>query len=128
MVSSLEAASLWYTLSAITSGFLGVGTTIAFFVVAFVVRRTRPDAFGLLVTAASLDFANMLLGHGLSFAVPVLTMKNGGTPEDMAQALFFTHLLTGGVSLTAHILLLVGVVRLAKPPATGNPFAEGRYG
>lgn len=127
-MSSTSAVSFWYSMSAILSGFLSFGMSVAFLIGAFVVRKTRPDAFGLLIASTSIHLGNLFLSNGLYIGLPAMVHSGGhAAPEDLARAMFFAHVLTTLVSLTANGLLLAGILRLAKGPQMGNPFAEGRY-
>lgn len=127
-MTSHSDITIWYTLSAISSGFLGFAMCVAFMVGAFMVRRTRPDAFGLLITSSSVQLGNLFLSHGLSIAIPMMVDHGhgGGLPE-IARAQFFSHVFTSIIFVIGNVLLLAGILRLAKPPMTGNAFAEGRY-
>lgn len=102
--------------------------SVAFLIGAFVVRKTRPDAFGLLVTSTAIHLGNLFLSNGIYMGLPAIVHSGGhGAPEDLARAMFFAHVFTTVVALTANGLLLAGILRLAKVPETGNAFAEGRY-
>jgi hypothetical protein len=131
-MSSHEDITVWYTLSSIFSGFLGFAMCVTFFVGAFIVRRTRPDAFGLLVASAAIQMGNLFLGHGLSFAVSAFAKGSSShagmdTVATIARLTFFSHAFTSVVFVIGNILLFAGILRLAKPPVVGNAFAEGRY-
>ncbi len=132
-MSSHEDIAIWYTLSAIASGFLGFAMCVTYFVGAFIVRKTRPDAFGLLITSSSIQLANLFLSHGLSTAIPALLKGSAGSSggmemmEQMARLTFFSHIFTSIIWVIGNIILFAAILRLAKPPVYGNAFAEGRY-
>ena len=130
-MSSHSDIAIWYTLSSISSGFLGFAMCVTFFVGAFMVRRTRPDAFGLLITSSSIQLGNLFLSHGLNIAIPALVKGGGATgaaaPEEIARALFFSHVFTSIIFVIGNLILFAAILRLAKPPVMGNAFAEGRY-
>ncbi|CAN5507002.1 hypothetical protein BH09MYX1_BH09MYX1_61750 [soil metagenome] len=132
MTSSMAATQLWYTLSTVFGGVLGFGTAIAFLIGAFIVRGRRPDAFPLFLTACLIQLGTLVLSYGMNLAIPMLmksSMGYGATPvmEEMARAMFLAHVLTALLYTTGNGILLAGILRLSKPPETGNAFAEGRY-
>ena len=129
MTSSHADIAIWYTLSSITSGFLGFAMCVTFFVGAFIVRRTRPDVFGLLITSSSIQLGNLFLSHGLTIAIPIMITGHSGSggAEEVARAMFFAHMFTSIIFVIGNVLLFAAILKLAKGPEVGNAFAEGRY-
>ena len=114
----MSSPTLWFTASSILSFCVSLGIDIGFLVVAFIVRRERPDAGGLLLASAILHLANLVVGWGLTTALPFL-LDRGGAGRGMggyAQMSFVVHLFTSGIGGVAAILMMMAIVRVAREP------------
>lgn len=114
------------------SGFwslVSLGLAIAFFVVAFMVKRTRPDAFGVLVSGAVVGLLNATLGSALVWMLPVMMARTAGSAESYMAANMISMSFRMLLSVASTVLTLIGIARLARPPfhEPGAAFAEGRY-
>ncbi len=122
---------LFLTLGAAVSEGATLLIAIAFVVVAVMVRRTRPDAFGLLLSASLVFLGNRVVGFALQLLVPIFTIRSGPSSLDSyAQGMFLVSVLSSLISLVGFGLLFAGVLRLARPPGDASSrtaFAEGRY-
>lgn len=130
MTPSMTAAqtSFLYGISSTVTGLLGLAMSVAFVVGAFFVRQTRPDAFGVLVTSSGIHMANLIFAWSANMFLPALMLHGaGGSMDSYAVTMVLVHGMSSVIGLVANALLLNGILRLAKGPPTGNPFAEGRY-
>lgn len=116
-----------YGLSSAVTGLMGLAMSVAFLVGAFIVRKTRPDAFGLLATSSGIHIANLIFTWAANMALPAIMMHGGGGMDSYAITVVLVHGMSTTIALVGNGLLLAGVLRLAKGPQVGNPFAEGRY-
>jgi hypothetical protein len=130
MTGGMSAAQtgMLYGVSSAVTGLLGLAMSVAFMVGAFIVRRTRPDAFGPLVASSGIHMGNLIFGWTANMVLPAVMLKSGsGGMDGYAVTMVLVHGMTTTIGLVANALLLVGILRLAKGPQVGNPFAEGRY-
>lgn len=113
-------AGVWF----LTALAIGVG----FVVLAFVVKKTRPDAFVPLIAAALVRLGATFVGSVLSRAFLMMAERSGGLSGIQAVS-FATTTLDALLGLLSAGLLGLGILRLAQPreqPAA-SPFARGRY-
>lgn len=102
---------------------LGLSITL-FLVVVTVVRRHRPDAWGLLAAAFGLQTANSVFHFVAPMALRLFT--HGGVDALLAFQAILTGV--GAVESVAYCgLLAAGLVRLAQPPR-GGAVAAPPYG
>ena len=116
-----------YSISGAVTGLLGLAMSVAFVVGAFFVRQTRPDAFGVLVTSSGIHMANLIFSWSASMFLPAIMIHGAGSMDSYAVTMVLVHGMNSVIGLVANALLLNGILRLAKGPPMGNPFAEGRY-
>ncbi|HQY64122.1 MAG TPA: hypothetical protein PK141_22140 [Polyangiaceae bacterium] len=118
MDSSMTLLSIVSGVSALVSLLVQVGLVV---LVATVVRRHRPDAYGPLLVWSGLSVAFHLVGMVLT-PVLMFVAGRGGT-----QAIVAVQTLTAGVGLVFHVTLAAilahGLVKLAEPPRP--PHVEG---
>ena len=125
---SVAQTGLLYGVSGTVTGLLSLAMSTAFLVGAFIVRRTRPDAFGPIASSSGIHMGNLIFTWTANMALPVILMKSsGGDMGTYAVTMVLVHGISTTISLVANGLLLAGILRLAKGPQVGNPFAEGRY-
>jgi hypothetical protein len=125
---SAAQTGMLYGVSSAVTGLLGLAMSVAFMVGAFIVRRTRPDAFGPLVASSGIHMGNLIFGWTANMVLPAVMLKSGaGGMDGYAVTMVLVHGMTTTIGLVANALLLMGILRLAKGPQVGNPFAEGRY-
>ena len=125
----MESATIWFTASSALWFVYSLGTSIAFFVIAFTVRRTRPDAFGFFLGASLVDLGNLVVGH-IARAILPLMMRSSGGMDSYAVASFIESAFSAAVGSVGVVLLLMGIVKLARPQGydpAAQAFAEGRY-
>lgn len=112
MDSSLSLLSLATGVSALVSLLVQLGLVA---LVATVVRRHRPDAYGTLLLWSGLAVAFQLVGMVLTPLLMFVASRSGG-PHAFAA----TQALTTGVGLVFKVTLAAvlarGLVKLAEPP------------
>jgi hypothetical protein len=124
---SASQTGILYGISSTMTGLLSLAMSVAFLVGAFIVRRTRPDAFGILATSSGIHMANLIFAWAANMALPAIMLHGGGSMDSYAITMVLVHGMSTAIGLVANGLLLAGILRLAKGPETGNAFAEGRY-
>jgi len=124
---SAAQTGMLYGVSSAVTGLMGLAMSVAFLVGAFIVRRTRPDAFGILTMSSGIHMANLIFTWSANVALPAIMLHGGGGMDGYAITMVLVHGMSTTVGLVANGLLLAGILRLAKGPQVGNPFAEGRY-
>lgn len=103
---------------------LRIGFEIALIAVALTtVRASRPDASSLLAGAGGAQLFNSVTGYALSIAMPHMA---GGGSEGILVGVLAQQGLSMAISTVAYVLLLLGIVRLARPAQTGA-VDPGRY-
>lgn len=123
-----EQTGALYGLTTAVLALLNLGMSVAFLVGAFVVRRTRPDAFGILATSSVIHLGNLIFTWAGGAALTAIMWQRAGPNMDAyAVAMVLMRGMSTVLGLVGNGLLLAGILRLAKGPQAGNPFAEGRY-
>jgi hypothetical protein len=105
----------------IVGGFASLATLaveiVFIVVVATLVRRERPDAWALLAGSFACDVVALVVGTGGSFAGTMLFGTSGGL-----YAIAGINLFASVLRVVARALVILGVVRLARPPAARPPW------
>jgi len=93
------------------ASFVQIALLVAFLIVVAVpVRRHRPDAWLALLGAAIVQLGGTILHRLLNFVGPMLGIRH------MASFFAGTALLGTCISTVFWVLLLVGLMKIAKPP------------
>lgn len=80
------------------------------------VRKHRPDAWLTFLGAAIVELVGTLLLRVLHTIGPMVMVRGGGGYEHMAGFYAGTSLLGTCVNVLFWVLLLVGLLKIAKPP------------
>lgn len=101
---------------------LHVGAAIAFLlVVVLVVRRHRPDAWRTLLAAAVSQLVQVAVGLAFHVLTPVVSVAGG--VDAMITLQIVRSVAGSALSAVGAVLLLVGIVRVARPFV--EPVPEG---
>jgi formate hydrogenlyase subunit 4 len=99
------------TIASGLASFVQIALLVAFLVVVVVpVRRNRPDAWLALLGAAIVQLAGTILHRVLNILGPMMGLRH------MASFYAGTALLGTCISTVFWVLLLVGLMKIAKPP------------
>jgi hypothetical protein len=111
---NLASASWLMGLSGGAATLLGLIVYVIFLVVAFgVVRRHRPDAWGLVAGWAGASIALSIMGTVLRTILPMVV--NGvGSPESFYMATAATTVTLSLLHAAVDVLLVLAIVRLAR--------------
>jgi uncharacterized membrane protein len=92
-----------------------LGTQLAFLVaIATLVRRHRPDASPVLLGAVIFELLVTGCSYVAELILPALTARSTGIPGYMTARAISNVVFAGGHS-AAQLLLLWGIIRLARP-------------
>jgi hypothetical protein len=110
-------------------GVLGIALAIGFLIVAFIVKSTRPDVFGLMMGSSVTGVVNAFFGLVWMMAMPNIIARGGHSAMDMASMSAVIGLFRTILNVTSGVLLMIAIAKLAKPPAQeqSSAFAQGRY-
>jgi hypothetical protein len=111
-----SSGSLLLSIASGLGAIVAVGFGIAFLVLTLTtVRMHRPDASGMLTTAAALYLADVTLVRALYWVGPMLILRSSGM-EDYQAFLGAVNMLGTMFHVAWMTTLLLGLVRIARPP------------
>jgi len=110
-------------------GVLGIALAVGFLIVAFIVKGTRPDVFGLMIASSVTGVFNAFFGMMWMMFMPGLARSGGHSAMDMASMAAIVGLFRTLLNVTSGVLLMIAIAKLAKPPVQeqSSAFAQGRY-
>jgi hypothetical protein len=112
----MSSQNLFMSLASGLGGLVSLGFGIAFLVVTLTtVRMHRPDASGMLATAAGLYLADVVVIRGLYMVGPTLVSRTGDF-DAYSSFLGAVNLLGTMFHVAWMTTLLLGLVRIARPP------------
>lgn len=114
----MESTALLLSLTSAASTSVFVIVDIVFFVlVVTVVRRARPDAWGLLAAAVGVAILTTFLGFVSGLMGSMYVSQMGGM-EAFMRFNIASHLFLALMGVISRVLYIVGVVRLAREPVS----------
>jgi hypothetical protein len=117
----MPASAQYGLVMGIVGGFSSLATLVVeivfIVVVATLVRRERPDTWALLAGSFACDLVALVVGTGGSVATTMLFQSSGGLYAVAAINLFASIL-----RVVARALVILGIVRLARPPMARPPW------
>lgn len=110
------------------NGVIALGVAIGFLIVAFIVKGTRPDAFGLSIGSSAIGIFNAFFGFVWMMMMPAL-IRGSRSGQDIASLSSVIGLFRGVLMVASGVLMMMAIAKLAKPPVQegSTPFAQGRY-
>ncbi len=110
-------------------GVISIAIAVGFLIVAFIVKSTRPDAFGLLIASSATGVFNAFFGTVWMIVMPGMARAGGHSAMEVGNMATAVGLFRMLLSITSGVLLMIAIAKLAKPPVQeqSSPFAQGRY-
>jgi len=106
------------------AAFVHFALVVGFLIVTIaVVRRHRPDAWLPMLGAAITELAGTLIYRVLITVGPMFMDRSGASVGHLGGFYAGMSLLSTCINVVFWVLLLVGLVRVAKPPVTEIPGA-----
>jgi|SRR4051812_44026166 hypothetical protein len=106
--------------SALTTALFLLVDIVFLVLIVTTIRRQRPDAWGLLAAAVGVALLTNLL-NVVSGLVGSMFVSGSGGMESFIHYTAASHLLLTMTGITARILLVIGVLRLARDPFVPPP-------
>ena len=110
-------------------GLIGIAVAIGFVILAFIVKGTRPDVFGLLISSSATGVVNAFFGFVWMMVMPGIARGGEQSMAAIASMTAIVGLFRMLLNITSAVLLMIAIAKLAKPPAQeqSSAFAQGRY-
>lgn len=116
--------SLFMSLASGLASFVHFVLLVAFLIVTIVVvRRHRPDAWLPMLGAAITELVGTLIYRLIVTIGPMVMVRSGSPAGHMGSFYAGAALLSTCINVLFWVLLLVGLVRVAKPPVAEIPGA-----